>query len=85
MRKEKHFTFLFDRTESADIRLLSDMCTLLEEGQKGIQNLDTRGDGVQIKWSKCGKSVIRRLSELSESRDNGLDDARACCSQSAET
>jgi hypothetical protein len=33
------------------------------EGQRGIENLDTRGDGVQKKLSEGGKSVMRWGSE----------------------
>lgn len=39
--------------------------------QRRFRNLDTRGNGVQRRRSKAGKSVISRLSEWSESLDIG--------------
>jgi len=36
------------------------------EGKTVIQNLDTKGDGVQRKRCSGGKPVIRGLPELSE-------------------
>lgn len=40
-------------------------------GQRGIQNIGTREDGVQRKLSDGGKSVIRQLRERSERSDSG--------------
>jgi len=31
------------------------------EGQRGVQNEDMRGDGMQRKWSKAGESIIGQL------------------------
>jgi len=39
--------------------------------QRRFRNLDMRGNGVQRRWSKAGKSIISWLSEWSESLDIG--------------
>jgi hypothetical protein len=50
---------------------ISPSITKYVEGQRGIQNIGTREGGVQRKLSDGGKSVIRHLSEWSESSDSG--------------
>jgi len=41
------------------------------EGQRGFQNVDTRGDGVQTKWGNCSKSAIRQEQDWSACRHRG--------------
>lgn len=43
------------------------------EGETFVQNLDTKGDGVQRKRCGGSKPVIRRLPELSECHDSGKE------------
>jgi hypothetical protein len=43
------------------------------EGETVVQNLDTKGSGVQRKRYSGGKPVIRRLPELSECHDSGQE------------